>query len=144
MSAYADTSFIASLYLQDANSAKTARIMQGAALPLLLTPLTEVELTNALYLQIFRKTLTVSQIYAAESLFRDDLASGVFEMKPLSFAMLDKARMLSRKQTPRIGTRALDVLHVACALVLQSDKLYTFDRNQQRLAEAEGLKVISS
>jgi predicted nucleic acid-binding protein len=144
LSAYADTSFIGSLYLQDANSTKITRMMQGAALPLLLTPLTEVELTNALFLQIFRKTLTAPQIYAAEALFREDLANGVFEMRPLSLAIFDKARLLSRKQTPRMGTRALDVLHVASALVLQAGTLYTFDRNQRKLAEAEGLKVISN
>jgi predicted nucleic acid-binding protein len=143
LNAYADTSFLGSLYLQDIHSARTAGIMRRAPLPLLVTTLTEVELTNALYLQVFRGKLTASQIHAAEALFHNDLANGVFEARALSIAILDKARLLSRKQTPRLGTRSLDVLHVASALVLKAEMLYTFDRIQQRLAESEGLRVIS-
>ena len=41
-----------------------------------------------------------------------------------------------------MGTRTLDVLHVASALVLSATEFYTFDRNQSRLAAMEGLRVL--
>jgi len=41
----------------------------------------------------------------------------------------------------RLGTRTLDVLHFASALVLKADTFYTFDVNQGKLAKAEGLAV---
>lgn len=141
MSAYADTSFLVSLYVLDANSVIAAGRMRDAKLPFLLTPIVEVELTNALYLRLFRRELAASQVHAANALFRGDLADGIFQSKPVSAGMFEKAKLLSRKQTPRLGTRALDVLHVASALVLEAETFYTFDRNQGKLAEAEGLRV---
>jgi len=39
------------------------------------------------------------------------------------------------------GHRGFDILHVAAALILEADEFLTFDANQKRLAELEGLKV---
>ncbi len=142
MSGYADTSFLASLYLPDANSPLAAGVMKRVRFPILLTPLGEVELTNALYLRVFRAELAARQVHAAQAMFRGDLAEGIFELKPLSVGVFEKAMLLSRKQTPRLGTRALDVLHVAAALLHQADTFLTFGRNQGRLAENEGLRVL--
>jgi predicted nucleic acid-binding protein len=141
VSGYADTSFLASLYLPDAKSPLAAGVMERARLPILLTSLGEVELTNALYLRVFRRELSAQQVHAAQAMFRSDVAEGIFQLKPLSAGVFEKAMLLSRKRTPRLGTRALDVLHVAAALVYQADAFYTFDRNQAKLAEAEGLRV---
>ena len=141
MSAYADTSFLVSLYMLDANSALAAARIKPAALPLLLTPFTELEITNAFYLRLFRKELDHSKVKAARSLLRRDTANGILEFHPLTSVMLDEAKRLAEKHTRRLGTRSLDVLHVACALVLHAGAFYTFDEKQRKLAEAEGLVV---
>lgn len=73
--------------------------------------------------------------------FRKDLANSLFDMMPFGAEMLRKASSISASQTPRLGTRALDVLHVASAMVLGAQEFYTFDRNQAKLADAEGLAV---
>ena len=57
-------------------------------------------------------------------------------------AALSRAADLSRKYTPKLGTRCLDVLHVACALELRRPLFLTFDERQQRLASAAGLKLV--
>jgi predicted nucleic acid-binding protein len=54
-------------------------------------------------------------------------------------ATYDVARQLSRRHTATLGTRTLDTLHVAAAIVLHADSFYTFDRAQARLARASGL-----
>jgi predicted nucleic acid-binding protein len=41
----------------------------------------------------------------------------------------------------RQGHRGFDILHVAAALQLQAAEFLTFDANQRRLANAEGLPV---
>ena len=41
------------------------------------------------------------------------------------------------------GTRSLDVLHVATALVLESTHFVSYDARQLALASAAGLKVLS-
>jgi hypothetical protein len=53
--------------------------------------------------------------------------------------MYDVARQLSRRHTAKSGTRTLDILHVAAALVLHAESFYTFDRAQAQLARAAGL-----
>jgi len=49
---------------------------------------------------------------------------------------------LSRKHTASIGCRSLDVLHVASALELELKNFLTFDRRQQKLAAAAGIRPI--
>jgi predicted nucleic acid-binding protein len=57
-------------------------------------------------------------------------------------ATLKRAGNLSQKHTPVLGCRSLDVLHVASALELELKNFLTFDRRQQKLAKAAGLKPI--
>jgi predicted nucleic acid-binding protein len=142
LSAYADTSFLVSLYILDSNSARAATQMKQAKLPMLLTSLGELELTNALALRFFRKELLRSRMKAAHTLLRKDIEGGILVPKPLSAAMFEKAKQIARRRTPQLGTRTLDVLHVASALVLQADAFYTFDSNQGRLAKLEGLVTL--
>ena len=141
MSDYADTSFLVSLYMLDGNSALAAAQMKRAALPLALTPLGEIELTNAFQLRLFRKELDHSKVKAAQKLFREDMANGVMVLRPLPPGAFDEARRLAEKHTRRLGTHSLDVLHVASALVLRTETFYTFDEKQRKLAKAEGLLV---
>ena len=141
MSAYADSSFLVSLYVFDSNSAEAATQIKRVKLPVLLTAFGEVELTNAFHLRIFRRELKPSKVRAAQALFRADLQNGVFELKPLTLEVFDRAKVLARVHTPRLGTRTLDLLHVAAALDLRADTLLTFDINQSKLAKAEGLVV---
>lgn len=56
-------------------------------------------------------------------------------------AALNRAAELSREHTPKLGTRSLDVLHIACALELKLPAFLTFDERQQRLASAVGLRL---
>lgn len=141
MSAYADTSFLASLYVLDDNSALAAARMKRAKLPLLITAFGELELTNAVALRLFRKELSASQAKAAHALIRKDLEDGILMVSGLPASVFERAKQMARRQTARLGTRTLDVLHVASALVLQAHSFYTFDTRQAKLAGAEGLLV---
>jgi hypothetical protein len=143
LSAYADTSFLVSLYVLDANSARAAAVLAPARLPLLLTPLGEVEVANAFYLRLFRKEADPSDIRAAQKLFKGDVENGIFQLKPFSAAVFEKAMRLIEKHTSRLGVRTLDILHVAAALVFNADTFLTFDLNQGKLAKTEGLAVPS-
>lgn len=141
MSAYADTSFLVSLYTLDVDSPPAARLMRHAKLPVTITPLGELELANAFQLRVFRKELTAAEARASAALFRQDTENGIFEMKPLSPTAFERAKHLVRKRTAVLGTRTLDLLHVASALVLQADVFYSFDQHQLKLAKAEGLTL---
>ena len=138
MSAYADTSFLASLYIVDSNSAAAASEMAHLSLPILVTPLGELELENALQLRVFRNQIAATERrpFAA---FRADVEAGALTIQPMSEAMYTEARRLASRWTPRFGTRTLDILHVAAAIVLKADSFHTFDDRQKKLAKAAGL-----
>jgi predicted nucleic acid-binding protein len=141
LSVYADTSFLVSLYVLDTNSERAATHIQQAKLPILLTALGELELTNAISLRLFRRELTPSKVKAARAMFQKDIADGVLLAKPLTMSNFEKAMRMARRRTPQLGTRTLDILHVASALELRAEMFYTFDYNQAQLAKAEGLAV---
>jgi predicted nucleic acid-binding protein len=138
---YADTSFLASLYIPDKNSAAAAGRMERLNLPVLITPLGELELVNAVQLRVFRKEVRPAEARAANAAFRADLRDGVFAMRTLPEDLDARARQLASKWTARLGTRSLDILHVAAAIALRADSFHTFDDRQQKLAKAAGLVV---
>jgi predicted nucleic acid-binding protein len=55
--------------------------------------------------------------------------------------VVDEAKRLSSTYILSGGHRGFDILHVASALKMRATHFLTFDGNQKKLAEAEGLKV---
>jgi predicted nucleic acid-binding protein len=141
LSVYADTSFLVSLYVLDVNSGLAAAGMKRANLPILITPFGELELTNAISLRLFRRELKATEAKAAYSLVRKDIEDGVLEIKPIPNAAFERAKQIARRGTPRLGTRTLDVLHVALAVQFGDKAFYTFDARQAKLAAFEGLAL---
>jgi predicted nucleic acid-binding protein len=140
---YPDTSFLVSLYTPDANSIQAAHKMRTPHTVFLTSDLAELELMNALQQRLFRKELKATEVQLAQKAFQEDIEEGVFQRKPMGTgAVYARALRLSRKWTATLGTRTLDILHVAIALELGADVLFTFDRQQSKLAHAEGLKVL--
>ena len=136
-----DTSFLVSLYSPDANSAAAVRTLHAAAGSLSITTFAELEVINALGLRVFRKEVSPSQAQSSLNDFEQDIRTGVFQLKPLPENVFLRARQMSRQTTARLGTRTADLLHVAAALELSSEWLYSFDRQQRKLALAVRLKV---
>jgi predicted nucleic acid-binding protein len=137
----ADSSFLFSLYVPDANSAPAAARVKHATLPLLFTDLGELEIANGVALRLFRKELQLFEARHVLALFRRDTESGVVRIVPLPSSAYQQAAQIAARHTPTLGTRTLDVLQVASALVLKADTFYTFDRKQAKLASILGLRV---
>jgi predicted nucleic acid-binding protein len=138
---YADPSFIVSLYSPDANSAVAARTMQGSSGERFLTTFGELEVVNAMGLRIFRREVSVAPAQSALTEFEKDLRDGVFQLRGLTDPVLERAQQLSRRTTAKLGTRTADLLHVAAALELGVDCLYSFDLHQRKLAQSLRLKL---
>jgi len=142
LSAYADTSFLVSLYTPDANSHEAAARMRRLELPVILTEFGELELVNAFQLRLFRNELPPTKVRAAAVAFRDDVTGGILAISPTTDALFAEARRISRRWSKTLGTRTFDVIHVASALVLSADTFYTFDQRQRRLAEAVKMRTV--
>jgi predicted nucleic acid-binding protein len=143
MIAVADTGFIASLYLEESTSKAADKALAGRTEPLPLTPLALLELRNAFNRAVHRQRITSTERDALWQEVEADIASGFLVPTPVASAALhDKARQLSDRYTPTLGTRSLDLLHVAAALVLEAKVFFSFDDRQRKAAASEGLKVV--
>jgi predicted nucleic acid-binding protein len=142
MTAYADTGFLCSLYAPDVHTRKAVARMARQPLPLPFVWLHQLELRNALRLRVFRGEITSAQRDASLNTTLADLAGGVLVhiATPLAEVMTEAER-LSALHSETIGSRSLDILHVASALVLGAADFLTFDQRQAALAKAAGLKV---
>ena len=144
MTDYADTGFLCSLYAPDAHSARAISEMNRLTAPLAFTWIHQLEFRNAMRLRVFRKEINRKQRDASLNDLLADLAAGVLEHRsPELPEVMTEAERLSASHSERIGTRSLDILHVAAALVEGSRLFLTFDTRQAKLAKASGLKVKS-
>jgi hypothetical protein len=142
MVAYADTSFLYSLYGHDANSAQARTMGSALKVPLALTPLQRHELRNAFRLAVFRKVMTLERCEAVLADIEADTKTGVLVETPVSWAeVFTVAEALSAAHSRTLGTRGFDVLHVAAAIALGTKGFLTFDARQKTLAVKAGLKV---
>jgi hypothetical protein len=144
VSSYADTGFLCSLYAPDAHTQRVVARMRRQTLPLPFTWLHQIELRNALRLRVFRREITMVQREASLNMMLADLAAGVLAVAAPALAdVMTEAERLSAVHSEKLGTRSLDILHVASAVVLGSTSFLTFDRRQAALARVSGLKVPS-
>jgi hypothetical protein len=142
MSVYADTSFLASLYLRDSNSPRALSWLRNHDRPLAFTPLQRHELRNAIRLAIFRGIVSVSAGRTALGLIDQDISSGNLIETPLDWAAaLSAAGQLGEAHTESLGIRSLDLLHVGAALSLHARQFVTFDLRQRAAAAAANLDL---
>ena len=103
----------------------------------------QTEMVNAIALAMFRGWLTQEDAEKSWGWLEEDFAEGHLVRADILWRSdLNRALELSRAHTPAFGTRTLDVMHVACAIELQSRYFLTFDLKQQALARAVGLKIV--
>ena len=141
MKIYADTSVLFSLYVTDANSPKADAWRQANPVPLDFTGFHRLELQNALGLAVFQQRLTPAESLAAWQESRI-LASGLLVAKPdLWEKVIREAESLAEHHTPAIGSRSLDILHVAAATVSGATDFCTLDTRQGTLAQLAGLHL---
>jgi predicted nucleic acid-binding protein len=100
-------------------------------------------MVNAIALGVFRDELDPRDAAEAwDALDSDFLDGHLYQADVLWRAALNRAAELSRKHSPQLGTRALDVLHVACALELGLRTFLTFDTRQKALAKESGMRIV--
>ncbi len=138
----ADTSFLFSLYGNDVHTLRALAWIKSHRSALTLSALSEYELGNALRFAEFRKAIAPGAAALFWAQFEADRASGRLRIQVCNLAeVVDEAKRLSATHTLTGGHRAFGILHVATALLVNAKQLLTFDANQKKLAESEGLKV---
>ncbi len=155
MRAYADSSFILRLVLTEPDSEEVIAEYRRIGRPaLFFLPLHALEVRNAILQRAFhqRRALASAErqhiarergaaLRRLEHLIgKRTLLDATIDMDPT----IARANQLSAAHTEKLGLRAIDLLHVASALTLESELFLTTDERQALLAKAEGLKVAST
>jgi predicted nucleic acid-binding protein len=139
---YPDTSFLFSLYVDEAPTPLAKAYTEKLAEPLTFTPFHRLELRTALRLRAFRKEVTLDDLQTALRRSDEALVGGILRHTPLVWAdALREAERLSEAHLTEIGARSGDLFHVASAVVLGAREFVTFDQRQTKLARRAGLKV---
>jgi predicted nucleic acid-binding protein len=139
---YADTSFLFSLVLHDANSASAVTYLKRHSTSLALTPWQRCELNNAVRLSVWRGNCSAAIAIAALAKIDADLVAGNFSETPLVWSdVLKIADELGERHTSALGVRTLDLLHVSAAISLKAKAFLTYDSRQLALARASGLRT---
>jgi predicted nucleic acid-binding protein len=148
MSCFPDTSFLCALYRTQVNSARADQFMAGLSGALSVSSLLLLEFRQSVRLQIRlhlndrRKGFPQTQGQQMLNDLQIDLNAGLLSTIPVDWsAVHQRAEALSSAHTIAAGHRLSDILHVATALQLGATEFLTFDANQRKLAEAEGLVV---
>jgi len=148
MNVYPDTSFLCSLYRKQHTSPQAVFYQKILTEPLPVSTFLLLEFRQSVRFQArlfekdrskgFSKTEGTAMLRALQS----DLADGILEMIAPEWADVHRiAEELSAKHTESGGHRLVDILHVATAVHLGAAQFLTFDANQKKLAEAEGMVV---
>lgn len=141
---YCDSSFLTSLYVSsDLFNPHARKAASRFSVPIPYTLLNELEFFNALQRGLGSRSLDQTSY---DWILRDvttDEANGLLERTSVNqIKLYEQARALSKRHTPRLGCRSLDILHVASALILGAKKFASFDLRQRKLAQAVGLPLI--
>ena len=141
--AYVEPSALAQLFINQQRS-REITAWRAKAGPLPVTHHGRTEITNVICRARFHGKSDDEGMQRALAYFTEDFCEGrLYQADLLWRDALNRAAELSIEHTPTLGTRASDVLHVACALELNCRRFLTFDQRQQELALAVGLKTIS-
>ena len=140
---YADSGFVVSLYLtSEGTSAQARQEVKRVSKPILLSPLSLLEIRNALNFGINRGKISGTQRDAVLTEIDAQIETGFFRLVEASQSSIyAKARELSNKHTPEFATRSLDLMHLAAALLSEARTFLTFDKRQIKAAIAEGLII---
>ena len=142
MKAYADTSFLARIYLTQTDSPKALVFMRDFREPLPFTPLHRHELRNALRLAVFRGEIDGERLRTAFWDIESDLDDGILAHVPVAWTTaFRQAEQLGAAHTEKMGVRGVDLLHVGIAQALGMTDFLTFDLRQSELALAAGFEV---
>lgn len=140
MNIYADSSFFVSVYLRDSRTPDALRLLAGKP-RIWFTAFHQIEFAHAVAQNVFRRQISGAKADEIHRQLAQDCDSALWQLADFPPAAFVAGAALARRYVAALGARTLDTLHVACALELKSDRFWTFDERQRRLARAAGLRT---
>lgn len=140
---YCDSSFLLALLLpKDFFHRHATPLAARFTESIPFTLLAELEVANTIRRALREKLITRAEHDAAFRQIEVDLADGILARQEIPQSEhYRKARELSKRHTPKIPARSLDILQTAAAILIGAGSIHSFDEHQRLLAKAAGLEV---
>ena len=143
MSLYYDSGVLVKLYVREEMSDAVTAFVARRGEAITVNGLHELEIRNALRLKRFRSELDAEQLSASMAMLAGDIARrrlirGAFDWR----LVREEAERLSGTASTTIGTRTIDLLHVAAALDEGVTGFVSLDYRQCTAARLAGLEVV--
>lgn len=144
MSQYFDSSVLVSLFLDNPGfSERSNAFIEKINYAVPINRFQLLELNNAFSLAIFRKKVDAEHRQFLLSKVESYFNKGDFKECPVNYeTAISHANILANFHSPNIGSRSLDIIHVALAISSNIRDFITFDKRQAELAKAAGLNAI--
>ena len=144
MKLYIDSSVLVKLYYPEPESRVLSEWIKKQKQPILFTQFHELEITNAFALKVFRNEISKESFNDLRGILNKDKALGILDVvNPDWSDVLLESLKISKRSSHVIGSRSLDIIHVASADILNCDTFLTNDKRQLAAANNIGLSTIS-
>ena len=148
MRLFTDTSFLCALYRRQDNTKRALAFMETLKGEIIVSSQVLWEFRQSARFQVFRHQNDSTQGFSkleTERMFgvlAGNVKAGNLTLETVEWPDVHSiAESLSATYTMKNGHRPMDIIHLATAKHLGLKKFLTFDGNQKKLAEAEGLVV---
>jgi len=141
---YWDTSCILALYVPETLSRQIAALASKEKQALTSSAILEHEMTFALHSKEAKGEIPPDSAARVLAKFQSDLGKGCFLLAPLGQDIKIRAAEAARatlRNNPPLFLRALDGIHIATALQLQSAELITTDKRMADAARVLDIRV---
>jgi predicted nucleic acid-binding protein len=145
---FTDTSFLCALYRLQDNSERAFSFMEKFKGEIIVSSQVLWEFRQSARFQVFRhqndkaKGFSKSEAERMIAALTANVKSGSLTLKTVAWPDVHSiAETLSAAYTMKAGHRPMDIIHLATAQHLSLKHFLTFDKNQKKLAQAEGLVV---
>lgn len=140
---YSDASYLVSVFGEDSNTPAAKRWLRKCTdFPILITRLTVLEAETGLRAAVADGRLTVEKMQTALAGIHRAILEGYFLRRDVPHHQwFPQGHRISMHATTGCVCRALDVLHVAAAVLFKARGFLSFDKHQRELAKTEGLEV---
>ena len=141
---YVDTSVIVKLYIKETYSREASDWIRANNEAIPKTIFHDLEFTNAIRLKQFRKEMSNREAGSVFQRFNKHEKENIFYSPQINWSdAFARSLELSKNHTKKIGSRSLDIIHVASALSMGADRFFTFDEKQSQLASMVSLQTVT-
>ena len=139
---YLDSAYIAKYYVNEPDSDAVRKLMRGAT-DVCSSQWALVEVTAVFHRHMRERWLTAAQGRATIDLFREHVEANVWNLIPVTSALLRRTCILIRDLPRNLWLRSGDAIHIATAIDAGETDIHTNDRHLLAAARYAGLRAKS-